>query len=105
MSKDIYAFKEITENPIKLNFADCKYLGEIHKILKEKFGFHDFYGENRSALWDLTQDVFFGDQKYSVELYEFNSLSKELKSECERMLIIFDRLSQKNNNFTYKIIS
>ena len=25
-----YAFKEITENPIKLDFTGCKYLGEIY---------------------------------------------------------------------------
>ncbi len=32
-------------------------------------------------------------------------MSKELKKECARMLIIFDRLSPKNTNFTYEIIS
>lgn len=31
-------------------------------------------------------------------------MSKELKK-CARMLIIFDRLSPKNTNFTYEIIS
>ena len=35
---DYNAFKEITENPIILDFSKCKYLGEIHLMLKEKFG-------------------------------------------------------------------
>ena len=41
LKKDVswYAFKPIQDNPIKLDFSQCKYLGEIHQILKEKFGF------------------------------------------------------------------
>ena len=31
------AFKPIEENPIILDFTGCKYLGEIHTILKMKF--------------------------------------------------------------------
>ena len=34
-----FAFKEITENPIKLNFSDCKTLADVHLLLKSKFGF------------------------------------------------------------------
>ena len=33
-AKDPNAFKPITENPIILDFSGCKYLGEIHLILK-----------------------------------------------------------------------
>lgn len=29
---DYHAFKEITENPIILDFSKCKYLGEIHSV-------------------------------------------------------------------------
>ena len=27
------AFKQINENPIILDFSECKYFGEIHKII------------------------------------------------------------------------
>ncbi|HZJ75352.1 MAG TPA: barstar family protein, partial [Clostridia bacterium] len=40
------AFRIINENPIILDFTGCRYLGEIHKILKERFGFPEYYGEN-----------------------------------------------------------
>lgn len=46
------AFKPIEENPIILDFTGCKYLGEIHLILKTKFGLPEYYGENWEALWD-----------------------------------------------------
>ena len=44
------AFKPIKENPIILDFTKCKYLGEIHLILKAKFGLPEYYGENWDAL-------------------------------------------------------
>ena len=102
---DRFALKEITENPITLDFSNCKYLGEIHLMLKDKFGFHDYYGENWDALWDLMQDVFLDDKEYTVELCGFNSLNTELRAECEKILKIFDRVVQLNSNFLYKIVS
>ncbi len=102
---DRFALKEIKENPIILDFKGCKYLGEIHKVLKERFGFHDYYGENWDALWDLMRDVFSDDKEYKVELCGFNSLNTELNKECEKMLKIFDRVSQSNHKFSYEIIS
>ena len=102
---DRYALKIITENPIKLDFSKCKYLGEIHLMLKEKFGFHDFYGENWDALWDLMQDVFSEDNEYLVELHGFYTLNEELKRECKLMLEVFDDVHNEIPNFEYKIIS
>ena len=49
---DKNAYKKVTDNPIILDFSQCKYFGEIHKIIKEKLGFPDYYGENLDALWD-----------------------------------------------------
>lgn len=46
------AFKEIKENPITLDFTGFKFLGEVHRELKKKFGLPDYYGENWNALWD-----------------------------------------------------
>lgn len=102
---DRFTLKEITESPIVLDFLKCKYLGEIHLLLKQKFGFHDYYGENWDALWDLMRDVFSDDQKYIVELHSFNSLNAELKNECKKMLRIFDRVNKFYPNFSYKNIS
>ena len=102
---DIYALRGITENPVILDFSKCKYLGEIHLMLKEKFGFHNFYGENWDALWDLMQDVFCENKEYSVELHGFYSMDKELQDECRLMLKVFDDVHNETPNFTYKIIS
>ena len=42
---------------IILDFTNCKHLLDLHKELKEKFGFPDYYGENLSALWDCSDNL------------------------------------------------
>ena len=102
---DPYALKPITENPIILDFTKNRTLWDIHVMLKEKFGFHDYYGKNWDALWDLMRDVFSGDEKYVVELHGFYSLPKDMIEECQLMLEVFDDVVKEAPNFSYKIVS
>ena len=97
-------FKKITENPIILDFSKCRYLGEIHLMLKEKFGLPEYYGENWDALWDCLRYLF-DDKKYIVEVHNLNLLNEKLREECEIMLRVFDRVKSIESNFQYKIIS
>ena len=102
---DYNAFKEIAENPIILDFSKCKYLGEIHLMLKEKFGLPEYYGENWNALWDCLRYLFDDEKEYIAELYGFYSMDKELQDECRLMLEVFNDVYNETPNFKYKIIS
>ena len=97
-------YKEITENPIILDFSKCKYLGEIHKVFKIKFGLPEYYGENPDALWDCLRYLFYNEKK-SVEIYNFNSLEKTLKEATSELLEVLDDKAEETPNFSYKIIS
>lgn len=70
------AFKEITEFPIVLDFSLCNSKYPIHKLLKDKFGFPEYYGENWTALFDFLDWLFYGEMEIVIEIHNFNSLSK-----------------------------
>lgn len=99
------AFKPIEDNPIILDFSACKYLGEVHKILKSKFGLQEYYGENWDALWDCLCGLFYQRGSFKVEIYGFMSLPDDLREYCKTMLQIFDNVHKETPNVTFELIS
>ncbi len=99
------AFKPIRENPIILNFTGCKYLGEIHLILKTKFGLPEYYGENWDALWDCLRGLFYQMGTFKVNIYGYMSLPGDLREYCAGMLEVFDDVHKDTPNVIFKLIS
>ena len=52
---------------INLDFRNVKYFMEIHKVLKQTFGFPEYYGENLSALWDCLYEFCPLDAKIEID--------------------------------------
>ena len=107
---DIYkdlptAFRIINENPIILDFTGCRRLGEIHKILKERFGFPEYYGENWSALWDCLDGLFAGEGPRTVKIIGLKTLPKELNEENRMMLQVFNDTHEENANVSVEVVS
>ena len=100
-----YAFKAIEENPIILDFTKHRYLGEIHKLLKEKFGLPEYYGSNWDALWDCLNGLFNGRGEWTVEIYGFANLPDEIREDCNIMLEIFDKVHERTPNIIFKKIT
>ena len=99
------AFKEITENPIILDFSLCNQNYDIHKLLKDKFGFPEYYGENWDALWDCLRYLWIDGENIWVVIYGFMSLPDDLREYCEKMLEIFEDVHRDTPNVTFELIS
>lgn len=103
-TQEEYKYKEISQNPVVLDFEGCKYLWEIHKVFKINFGLPEYYGENPDALWDCLRYLFHN-EKVSVEIHNFNKLEKTLKEATAELLEVLDDVAKETPNFSYKIIS
>lgn len=88
---------------IILDFTNCKYLLDLHKELKEKFGFPDYYGENLSALWDCLDN--YCDWDLCVYVKGLNTLPKEFKDYMQKIIMIFARVHSTTPNIVFELIS
>lgn len=98
-------YKPVTENPIILDFSDCKYLDEIHSILKTKFGLPQSCGENWDALWDCLRYLWSDGEHVKVEICGFLTLPIKLQIHCSEMLKVFDDVRNSTPNVVFEIIS
>jgi len=102
---DKNAFKPIKENPIILDFSGVQYLGEMHLLLKEKFGLPEYYGENWDALWDCLDGLFYKRGDFGVEIYGSSMMDEELLDEFQLMLEVFEDVHKSTPNVTFKVIT
>jgi ribonuclease inhibitor len=88
---------------ILLDFTDCKYIMEIHRVLKESFGLPDYYGNNWDALWDCLK--YYYDEPVQVQIKGLFTLPKEYANEIKNMFEIFDEVTKSTPNVEFVIIS
>ena len=99
------SFKEIKENPIVLDFSQCRYFLQVHEHLKEKFGLPEYYGKNWDALWDCLRDRFYDEGYFEVHIYGYRSMPDDWQEECIKMLEIFDDVHKETPNVVFKLIN
>jgi len=101
---EYYDYKEITENPIVLDFSKCRYWLELHDMLKEKFGLPEYYGKNWDALWDLLDGCFTDRGYWEVHIKNYHTMPLDWQESCKTMLQIFDDVHKNTPNVVFKFI-
>ncbi|MGI5898891.1 MAG: barstar family protein [Christensenellales bacterium] len=74
----------------------------FHSILKEKFGFPEYYGKNWDVLWDCLDGLF--DEPIIVEIYGLESLPKDLRESSVKMLEVFDDVHTNSPHVAFCLI-
>ena len=88
---------------VVLDFTKCKYIGSIHKVIKESLGFPEYYGENLSALWDCLDN--YCDYRLHIFIKGFHSLPKEFDEYKYKIWDIFCRVNASTPNITFEVLS
>ena len=97
------AFKPIRENPILLDFTGCKYLREMHSILKATFGLPEYYGENWNALWDCLRYLWCDGKAITVIVSGLSTMLEEFAEDINIMLEIFADVHESTPNVNFVI--
>ena len=90
-------------NTINLDFSKCKYIGDVHYEIKNKFGFPDYYGEKLDALWDCLD--YYTTEKLTVEILGFMNIEKLFYDYASRIKVILERVSFNSSNINFKFLS
>ena len=74
--QEYLAYKPIG-NKVVLDFSRCKYPMDVQALLKSRFGFPEYYGNNWDALWDVLRFRWIqSDGDVSVEIHGYNKMSE-----------------------------
>ena len=90
-----HAYTPITDDPIQLSLSGCADWGDLHRRIRETFGFPAFYGENWDAMWDCLTDVFLPEAPRHILVEGFAAMPKELQAYAQPMREIFRDLQEK----------
>lgn len=90
---------------IEIDFSNCKYIGSVHKEIKEKLELPEWYGENLDALWDaligiaqtpIIVNIIFKPQTISSKkltpyINEVINVFNEAVEKCNEINVIIER--------------
>lgn len=74
---------------IVLDFSGCKYIGSLHKIIKEGFDLPEWYGNNSDALWDALIGLIEVPVKVKIVYHPKTSDTKKMKVYVDEIVSIF----------------
>ena len=79
-----------------LDFSSCKYLGEVHELIKKELELPEFYGCNLDALWDAITGLMYVPANIKI-IYKPESVAAEkLANEIEKIIQVFQEAEEYN---------
>ncbi len=72
-----------------LDFSDCKYIGSLHRVIKEGLDLPDWYGNNSDALWDALIGLIDTPVKVKIVYQPKTADTKKMKAYVDEIISIF----------------
>ena len=72
-----------------LDFSKCKYLGEVHEIIKKELELPEWYGANLDALWDSITGIMYVPANIKMIYKPETKASQKLTDEIEQIISVF----------------
>ena len=82
---------------ILLDFSKCKYLSDVHNLIKAELELPEFYGCNLDALWAAITGIMYVPANIKIIFKPQTSASENLKEEIEKVIQIFKEAEDEYN--------
>lgn len=86
-----------------LDFSNCKYLGEVHELIKKELELPEFYGCNLDALWDAITGLMYVPANIKIVFNPETVVTKGLADEIEKIVEVFKEAEEKYNQIKLTI--
>ncbi|MGN0464032.1 MAG: barstar family protein [Acutalibacteraceae bacterium] len=80
-----------------LDFSSCKYLGEVHEIIKTELELPDCYGANLDALWDAVTGLMYVPANIKIIFKPKTKAAEKLGDEIDKIVSIFFEAQEEYN--------
>ena len=80
-----------------LDFSSCKYLGEVHEIIKTELELPDWYGENLDALWDAVTGLMYVPANIKIIFKPETKATENLSDEIDKIISVFFEAQEEYN--------
>lgn len=86
-----------------LDFSKCKYLGEIHELIKKELELPEFYGCNLDALWDPITGLMYVPANIKIIFKPKTVATQKLSDEIEKIIEVFKGAEEEYNQIKLTI--
>ena len=77
-----------------LDFSNCKYLGEVHELIKNELELPDFYGCNLDALWDAITGLMYVPANIKIIFKPETVATQKLANDINKIISVFIEAEQ-----------
>ena len=84
-----------------LNFAECRYIGELYRELKKKLELPDWCGENLDALWDALTGIMYTPADISIKK---TTAWQDIQEHANSIVAVMKEAEAKYGEITVRIL-